>query len=147
FFSYQNRSRENRSSRSALFDDGLEEGGLRASSSFSSEIKEHDNDRAIDSLQDRVRFLKSLTGDIHEEVESHNRLLDRMGNGMDVSRGVISGTMDRFKAVCKLDLSGAFTSRQVFEKKSSRRTCVLAGFFVLSFFAVYCLIRFLRFFM
>ncbi|CAN0887285.1 Bet1-like SNARE 1-1, partial [Linum grandiflorum] len=78
FFSYQNRSRENRSSRSALFDDGLEEGGLRASSSFSSEIKEHDNDRAIDSLQDRVRFLKSLTGDIHEEVESHNRLLDRM---------------------------------------------------------------------
>ncbi|CAN0887283.1 Bet1-like SNARE 1-1 [Linum grandiflorum] len=96
--SYQNRSRENRSSRSALFDDGLEEGGLRASSSFSSEIKEHDNDRAIDSLQDRVRFLKSLTGDIHEEVESHNRLLDRMGNGMDVSRGVISGTMDRFKA-------------------------------------------------
>ncbi|CAI0465546.1 unnamed protein product [Linum tenue] len=101
--SFQNRSREIRSSRSALFDDGLEEGGLKASASFSSEIKEHDNDRAVETLQDRVSFLKRITGDIHEEVESHNRLLDRMGNGMDVSRGVISGTMDRFKAVCKLD--------------------------------------------
>ncbi|CAI0465545.1 unnamed protein product [Linum tenue] len=131
--SFQNRSREIRSSRSALFDDGLEEGGLKASASFSSEIKEHDNDRAVETLQDRVSFLKRITGDIHEEVESHNRLLDRMGNGMDVSRGVISGTMDRFKAV--------------FEKKSSRRTCALAGTFVLSFIAVYYLIRVLRFFM
>ncbi|CAN1128823.1 Bet1-like SNARE 1-2 [Linum perenne] len=130
--SFQNRSRDSRSSRSVLFDDGLEEGGLKASSS-SSEIKEHDNDRAIDTLHDRVNFLKRITGDIHEEVESHNRLLDRMGNGMDMSRGVISGTMDRFKAV--------------FEKKSSRRTCVLAGFFVLSFLGVYYLIRILRIFL
>ncbi|CAI0559229.1 unnamed protein product, partial [Linum tenue] len=130
--SFQSRSREIRSSRSALFDDGLEEGGLRASVSFSSEIKEHDNDAAVDTLQDRVSFLKRITGDIHEEVESHNRLLDRMGNGMDVSRGVMSGTMDRFKAV--------------FEKKSSRRTCALAGTFVLSFLAVYYLLRVLGFF-
>uniref|UniRef100_A0A2C9UCW7 t-SNARE coiled-coil homology domain-containing protein n=1 Tax=Manihot esculenta TaxID=3983 RepID=A0A2C9UCW7_MANES len=70
--------RDIRNSRSAIFDDGLEEGGLRASSSYSHSINEHDNDKAIDSLQDRVIFLKRLTGDIHEEVESHNRLLDRM---------------------------------------------------------------------
>ncbi|CAN1128824.1 Bet1-like SNARE 1-2 [Linum perenne] len=138
--SFQNRSRDSRSSRSVLFDDGLEEGGLKASSS-SSEIKEHDNDRAIDTLHDRVNFLKRITGDIHEEVESHNRLLDRMGNGMDMSRGVISGTMDRFKA------SSYDAPRQVFEKKSSRRTCVLAGFFVLSFLGVYYLIRILRIFL
>ncbi|KAL5981404.1 Bet1-like SNARE 1-1 [Asimina triloba] len=43
-----------------------------------------------------------LTGDIHEEVESHNRLLDRMGNDMDASRGTLSGTMDRFKMVISL---------------------------------------------
>eukprot|EP00257_Ricinus_communis_P021454 XP_015580952.1 bet1-like SNARE 1-2 isoform X1 [Ricinus communis] len=113
-------------SKSALFDDGLEEGGLRASSSYS---HEHDNDKAVDSLQDRVSFLKKLTGDIHEEVESHNRLLDRMGNKMDISRGVLSGTMDRFK--------------MVFEKKSGRRTCVLAGVFIASFLVIYYLIRYM----
>ncbi|KAG2403605.1 Bet1-like SNARE 1-2 [Vigna angularis] len=36
-------------------------------------------------------------GDIHEEVESHNQLLDRVGNKMDASRGMMMGTMDRFK--------------------------------------------------
>ncbi|KAG4909857.1 hypothetical protein JHK87_055973 [Glycine soja] len=72
--------RDNRSSRSSLVDgfDSLEEGGLRASSSYSREINEHDNDKAIESLEDRVSFLKRLTGDIHEEVESHNQLLDRV---------------------------------------------------------------------
>ncbi|KAB5537630.1 hypothetical protein DKX38_015163 [Salix brachista] len=124
--------REHRNSRTALFDDGLEEGGLRSSSSFSHETDDHDNDKAVHTLQDRVLFLKSvvslilflessyvpapcevsqclcvqiantgsnspLTGDIHEEVESQNCLLDRMGNNMDTSRGIMSGTMDRFK--------------------------------------------------
>ncbi|XP_040968090.1 uncharacterized protein [Gossypium hirsutum] len=34
-------------------------------------------------------------------------MLDRMGNGMDATRGIMSGTMDRFK--------------KVFEKKSNRK--------------------------
>ncbi|WJX82071.1 hypothetical protein P8452_64878 [Trifolium repens] len=80
---------DNRSSRSSLLDglDSLEEGGLRASSSYSSEINEQDNDKAIDTLHDRVSFLKRLTGDIHEVVESHNSMLDRVGNKMDGSKG------------------------------------------------------------
>ncbi|KAL4305825.1 hypothetical protein AHAS_Ahas16G0117000 [Arachis hypogaea] len=48
-------------------------------------------------LQDRVNLLKRISSDIHEEVDSHNRMLDRMGNDMDSSRGVLSGTMDKFK--------------------------------------------------
>ncbi|KAL5755759.1 hypothetical protein ACOSQ2_020505 [Xanthoceras sorbifolium] len=121
--------REHRASRSSLFDDydSLEEGGLRVSSSYSHEIKEHDNDKAMDSLKERVVFLKRLTGDIHEEVESHNRLLDRMGNGMDATRGIMSGTMDRFK--------------MVFEKKSNRRMCRLVVSFVVSFLIILYLIR------
>ncbi|KAL3727059.1 hypothetical protein ACJRO7_031893 [Eucalyptus globulus] len=97
-----NYRREPRAAKAALFDgyNGLEE-GLRASSSYSHQINEHDNDKAVDSLQDRVIFLKRLTGDIHEEVESHNRFLDQMGNSMDSSRGVMSGTMDRFKRVSR----------------------------------------------
>ncbi|XP_019181197.1 PREDICTED: bet1-like SNARE 1-2 isoform X2 [Ipomoea nil] len=113
--------RDHRATRSALFDnyDSIEEGGIRASHSYSRDMDEHDNDKAVDNLQDRVTFLKKLTGDIHEEVESHNRMLDKMGNEMDSSRGVLSRTMDRFK--------------MVFEKKSNRRTCKLAGWLLMYF--------------
>ncbi|GAB4830502.1 Bet1-like SNARE 1-1 [Ancistrocladus abbreviatus] len=122
-----NSRRDYRGGRAALFD-GIEEGGIRASSSYSShEIDEHDNDGAIDGLQDRVNILKRLTGDIHEEVESHNRMLDRMGNDMDSSRGILSGTMDRFK--------------QVFETKSSRRMFTLMASFVVLFLIVYYLTK------
>ncbi|CAA3021578.1 bet1-like SNARE 1-2 [Olea europaea subsp. europaea] len=121
--------RDHRASRSALLDnfDSIEEGGLRASSSYSHGISDHDNEGAMGSLQDKVSFLKRLTGDIHEEVESHNRMLDRMGNEMDASRGIMSGTMDRFK--------------MVFEKKSNRRTCKLAVYFVVAFFVLYYTFR------
>ncbi|XP_058188900.1 bet1-like SNARE 1-1 isoform X2 [Rhododendron vialii] len=119
--------RDHRNNRVALFD-GIEEGGIRASSSYASpEIDEHDNDRAMDGLQDRVIMLKRLTGDIHEEVEGHNRMLDHMGNEMDSSRGVLSGTMDKFK--------------MVFETKSSRRTFSLVAAFVVIFLIIYYLTR------
>ncbi|XP_019234495.1 PREDICTED: bet1-like SNARE 1-1 isoform X2 [Nicotiana attenuata] len=117
----------NSRSRAALFD-GIEEGGIRASSSYASgEIDEQENERAIDGLQDRVNMLKRLTGDIHEEVETHNRMLDRMGNDMDSSRGVLAGTMDKFK--------------MVFETKSSRRMFTLVASFVVLFLVVYYLTR------
>ncbi|MQL98626.1 hypothetical protein Taro_031328 [Colocasia esculenta] len=100
--------RDYRSNRVALFD-GIEEGGIRASSSYSShEIDEHDNDRALDGLQDRVNILKR-------------------GNDMDASRGVLSGTMDRFK--------------MVFETKSSRRMATLVASFVALFLLVYYLTK------
>ncbi|KAM0945076.1 putative BET1-like protein [Dioscorea sansibarensis] len=121
-----NSRRDYRTSRAALFD-GIEEGGIRASSYSSHEIDEHENDRAIDGLEDRVNVLKRLTGDIHEEVESHNRMLDRMGNDMDSSRGILSGTMDRFK--------------MVFETKSSRRMATLVASFVALFLLVYYLTK------
>ncbi|XP_010256335.1 PREDICTED: bet1-like SNARE 1-1 [Nelumbo nucifera] len=121
-----NSRREFRSNRAALFD-GIED-GIRATSSYSSrEIYEHDNDRALDGLQDRVSLLKRLTGDIHEEVESHNRVLDRMGNDMDASRGILSGTMTRFK--------------MVFETKSSRRMFTLVASFVIILLIIYYLTR------
>ncbi|KAF5482369.1 hypothetical protein F2P56_002942 [Juglans regia] len=109
-----NARRDYRNNRSALFD-GIEEGGIRASSSYSShEIDEHDNERAIDGLQDRVILLKRLSGDINEEVDSHNRMLDRMGNDMDSSRGVLSGTMDRFKMVCTINKVSCTINRELF---------------------------------
>ncbi|KAG4139808.1 hypothetical protein ERO13_D07G217000v2 [Gossypium hirsutum] len=121
-----NPRRDMRNSRVALFD-GIEEGGIRASSSYSHEIDEHENERAMEGLQDRVNLLKRLSGDIHEEVDSHNRMLDWMGNGMDASRGILSGTMDKFK--------------MVFETKSSRRMFTLVASFVVVFLFIYYLTR------
>ncbi|KAK7355897.1 hypothetical protein VNO80_15161 [Phaseolus coccineus] len=51
---------DGRNNRVALFD-GSEEGGMRASSLYSTsshEIGEHDNEQALDGLQDRVNLLK-----------------------------------------------------------------------------------------
>lgn len=121
----QVESSQYRRNRTALFDD-IEEGGIRANA-YSHEIDEHDNDRALDELHDRTILLKRLSGDINEEVENHNRVLDRMGNDMDASRGTLSGTMDRFKTV--------------FETKSSRRMFTLVATFVIVFLVVYYLTK------
>ncbi|KAL4360678.1 hypothetical protein GQ457_04G027390 [Hibiscus cannabinus] len=121
-----NPRRDMRNNRVALFD-GIEEGGIRASSSYSHEIDEHENERAMEGLQDRVNLLKRLSGDIHEEVDGHMRMLDRMGNDMDSSRGILSGTMDKFK--------------MVFETKSSRRMFTLVATFVVIFLVIYYLTR------
>ncbi|KAI5065079.1 hypothetical protein GOP47_0019774 [Adiantum capillus-veneris] len=115
------------SRRSALFD-GLEEGINRASASYSThEISEHDNERDMDGLQDKVTFLKRLTTDIHEEVESQNKMLDFMGNQMDTSRGMLSGTVDRFK--------------KVFEAKSGRSMLTVVAGFIAVFLLVYFLVK------
>ncbi|KAG6783830.1 hypothetical protein POTOM_009505 [Populus tomentosa] len=143
-YAMENMSWDVRNNRAALFD-GIEEGGIRASSSYSShEIDEQDNERALEGLEDRVSLLKRvsfpaskvgyqsidkgmLSGDINEEVDNHNLMLDRMGNDMDSSRGVLSGTMDRFK--------------MVFETKSSRRMLTLVASFVVIFLIIYYLTR------
>lgn len=52
--------RDVRTNRAALFD-GIEEGGIRASSSYSHEIDEQDNERAMEGLQDRVNLLKRVS--------------------------------------------------------------------------------------
>eukprot|EP00250_Pteridium_aquilinum_P005176 c15312_g1_i1 orf=146-517(+) len=122
-----NARRDIRGTRASLFDN-LEDGIARASSSYSSlEISEQDNEIAMDGLQDRVGILKMITKDIHGEVESQNRMLDRMGSDMDSSRSMLSGTVDRFK--------------RVFESKSGRSTVTLVASFVALFLLIYFLTR------
>ncbi|XP_074348527.1 bet1-like SNARE 1-2 isoform X1 [Apium graveolens] len=130
--------REHRASRSSLFDDydSLEEGGLKASSSYSHDIDEHANDKAINSLQDRVVFLKRVTYTMRWKVIivcwTEHCAVYNQGNEMDASRGIMSGTMDRFK--------------MVFEKRSSRKTCGLVACFVVSFILLYYSFRILMYF-
>jgi len=117
-----------RATRGQLFD-SLEEGGLRSSAPYvsSTEIAEQENERGLDGLHDRVSALKRLTGDIHEEVESHNKLLDGMGNAMDASRSLMAGTMDRFT--------------RVFETKSTRNLVTIVASCVVVFLLVYYLTK------
>ncbi|CAM6039534.1 unnamed protein product [Sphagnum compactum] len=123
-----NPRREYRTSRGQLFDT-VEEGGLRASAPYvsSTEIAEQENEHGLDILHDRVNVLKRLTEDIHGEADSHNRLLDGMASAMDASRGIMSGTMDRFK--------------RVFETKSTQTIFTIVGSCVVVFLLVYYLTK------
>lgn len=123
-----NPRRDSRATRSQLFD-SLEEGGLRSAPPYASgaEIAEQENERGLGELHDRVNMLKRLTGDIHEEVESHNKLLEGMGNAMDASRSLMAGTMNRFT--------------KVFETKSSRSVATIVASCVVIFLLVYYLTK------
>lgn len=39
---------------------------------------EQENDRGIEHMADRVQALKRVTLDINEEVDAHNKLLEKM---------------------------------------------------------------------
>ena len=45
---------------------------------FDSLALEQENDRGIDNMADRIQALKRVTLDINEEVDAHNKMLDRM---------------------------------------------------------------------
>ncbi|WVZ91874.1 hypothetical protein U9M48_037988 [Paspalum notatum var. saurae] len=74
----------------ALFDSI--EGGIRAPAYSSREF-----------MSRRMTKLCTLTCDIHEEVENHNQMLDRMGNDMGASRGFLSGMVNKFKMISPQD--------------------------------------------
>ncbi|KAF9613758.1 hypothetical protein IFM89_010488 [Coptis chinensis] len=56
--------REHRGNRSVLFD-GIEEGGIRATV-YSHDVNDHDNEKALDGLHDRVNLLRT-----HEDENQH----------------------------------------------------------------------------
>uniref|UniRef100_A0A7I4AR81 Uncharacterized protein n=1 Tax=Physcomitrium patens TaxID=3218 RepID=A0A7I4AR81_PHYPA len=47
-------------------------------------------------------ILRPVEGDVHEDVEGHNKLLQAMRNATDVSISLMAGTMDRFTKVFKI---------------------------------------------
>mmetsp|Transcript_8457 Transcript_8457/g.31249 ORF Transcript_8457/g.31249 Transcript_8457/m.31249 type:complete len:124 (+) Transcript_8457:241-612(+) len=64
---------------------------------FDSMTLEQENDRGIEHMADRVQALKRVTLDINEEVDAHNKLLEKMGMDMDGAKGLVGGTMDKMK--------------------------------------------------
>ena len=49
------------------------------------ESLERDNDAAIGHMSDRVAMLRSITDNIHNEAESHKKLLDGMETPWEAS--------------------------------------------------------------
>ena len=63
------------------------------------ETLERDNDAAIGHMSDRVAMLRSITDNIHNEAESHKKLLDGMGDSMGGVGETLGETVKHFNAV------------------------------------------------
>mmetsp|Transcript_6705 Transcript_6705/g.7693 ORF Transcript_6705/g.7693 Transcript_6705/m.7693 type:complete len:121 (+) Transcript_6705:261-623(+) len=107
--------------RASLF--GNDSGNSREEEVFDPETAERDNDRNIDHMAERAAMLKQITMDIHKEAETHNQLLDGMGNAMEGARTLLEGTVGRFA--------------KVFENKTQQSVFKVAGVFVVIMLILY----------
>ncbi|KAK9813281.1 hypothetical protein WJX72_011867 [[Myrmecia] bisecta] len=71
----------------------------KADSVVDPESLERENDRSIDALGERVGMFKQLTSGIHDEAESHHKLLDDMGATMSGAHVGLGTAVRRFKSV------------------------------------------------
>ena len=67
---------------------------------------ERENDAAIGHMSDRVAMLRSITDNIHNEAESHKKLLDNMGDSMGGVGETLVETLKHFNAVFVHNKSG-----------------------------------------
>jgi blocked-early-in-transport protein 1 len=67
---------------------------------------ERENDAAIGHMSDRVAMLRSITDNIHNEAESHKKLLDNMGDSMGGVGETLGETLKHFNAVFVNNKSG-----------------------------------------
>ncbi|KAL4439668.1 hypothetical protein ABPG75_002669 [Micractinium tetrahymenae] len=84
---------------------------------------EAENDRSIAALSERVGALRSITSGIHGEVESQQRLLDKMALSMGGVRLSLRATADKMA--------------KVMTKPHNRRVIYLAGGAVVLLFLFY----------
>ena len=78
------------------------------------ESLERENDAAIDHMGDRVAMLRKITSGIHDEAESHHRLLDGLSDNMGGIGGGLKETMSHFNKV-------------FVENKNGRQFCYMVG--------------------
>eukprot|EP00729_Bicosta_minor_P012777 gene12779-5568_t len=89
--------------------------------------REHDTLLA-EGLLAQVNEMKDLAIDIGTEVRSHNKFLDGMEEDMDLTGGLLGGSMNRLAKV-----TGA--------KSSTQLMCYLVGFIVVVVMLIWHLIR------
>ncbi|KAK9838524.1 hypothetical protein WJX81_005090 [Elliptochloris bilobata] len=94
------------------------------------ESLERENNNDVDALGDRVHMLRQLTTNIHSEVNSHNRVLDNLGDSMNSVQMGIGTAAARFK--------------RVFDTPQRRQTLYIAGAIVGAVLLLYYLARWRR---
>ncbi|CAM9168158.1 unnamed protein product [Ascophyllum nodosum] len=90
-------------------------------------LMEMQNNAHIDDLSDQVSRLKHLTIDIGQEVRSQNDLIDGMEGQMFDARGLLGGTLRRINTMMA--------------QGGSRHMCYLVGFIVLTFLAIWYILK------
>jgi|UniRef100_A0A7S4GIY5 blocked-early-in-transport protein 1 len=88
---------------------------------------ERENEDELENLRDKVATIKSIALDIQDEVKSHNRLLDKMGDQFSTATASLKGTMGRLNAMMA--------------HGGSKHMCFLALFVFMVFIALYWLLK------
>ncbi|KAJ7599459.1 hypothetical protein C8J56DRAFT_769899 [Mycena floridula] len=93
------------------------------STSRAEDVYESQNDRRLDELHSKIRTLRGITTDIHDDVERQNLMLDESGNQFTSFGDTLAQTSRR--------------AGQVFGIKGSLKTWRVATFVVLGFLALW----------
>ena len=88
------------------------------------ESLERENDNDIDHMGDRVAMLRKITSGIHDEAESHHRLLDDIGGSLGSVGANSQQTMAHFNKV-------------FVENKNNRQFCFMVGGITFVVFLLY----------
>ncbi|KAI8819564.1 uncharacterized protein EV422DRAFT_568535 [Fimicolochytrium jonesii] len=69
----------------------------RGHEEFNERLLERQNDDALHSLHGKISALKNVTIDMHDDVNTQNELLSKMGMNFDNAKDQLSGSMRRLK--------------------------------------------------
>ncbi|GMH34389.1 hypothetical protein BSKO_02223 [Bryopsis sp. KO-2023] len=91
------------------------------------ESLERENDKSLEDLGAKASFLKQVTQNIREEVDTQHLLIDNMGGGMNSVQGSLGNVVGRFKTVM--------------EDKQKRKMFIIAGGIVVAFLLLWLALR------
>lgn len=114
-FGGTNSSRGGLQSRGGGFDEQTEE------------QLERENEDELESLRDKVATIKSVALDIQDEVRTHNKLLDKMGDQFTTASSSLKSTMGRLN--------------NMMQTGGSKHMCMLTLFVFGVFLGLYWLLK------
>jgi len=117
--------------RSSLFGanarGGLQSRNGGASDEQTEEQLERENEDELELLRDKVAAIKAVAIDIQDEVKTHNKLLDRMGEQFTTASSSLKSTMTRMQTMM--------------QHGGSKHMCLLALFVFGVFLGLYWLLK------
>lgn len=102
----------------------------RSRNGGNSNILQQQNDERVDGLYERVSILKEISIGIGDELDEQKRFLNTFGEDMENTGGLLSGTMQRFRAMAAT--------------QNGSMMLYMGLFVVCTFMFMYLYVRFLR---